>query len=125
MFVSIFRPHLYAACAKFRVKRVSACIYGTTYDRYIYENSTVRLASVGLAQARPNEVVVLQSYKLSANILNVLTHPNHVGSHYTFYMLVLFWAAAVLKFVEQSTANEVGKVIILWTLLHSESFLAC
>ena len=25
-----------------------------TYDRYIYENCTVRLASVGLAQARPN-----------------------------------------------------------------------
>ena len=71
------------------------------------------------------EVVVLQSYKLSANILNVLTHPNHVGSHYTFYMIILFWAAAVLKFVEQSTANEVGRVIILWTLLHSESFLAC
>ena len=44
MFFSIFRPHLNAACAKFRVKRVSACIYGTTYN----ENSTVVLASVGL-----------------------------------------------------------------------------
>ena len=52
----IFRPHLYPACAMFRIKRVSTCIYGMTYDRYIYiyENSTVRLASVGLAQARPN-----------------------------------------------------------------------
>ena len=27
---------MYAACKKFWVKRVSACIYGTTYDRYIY-----------------------------------------------------------------------------------------
>jgi len=26
-----------------------------TYDRYIYEKSTVQLASVGLAQARPNK----------------------------------------------------------------------
>ena len=26
---------MYAACAMFRVKRVSTCIYGTTYDRYI------------------------------------------------------------------------------------------
>ena len=32
---SIFRPHFYAACAMFRVKRVSTSIYGTTYDRYI------------------------------------------------------------------------------------------
>ena len=31
----------------------STCIYGTTYDR-LYENSTIVLASVGVAQARPN-----------------------------------------------------------------------
>ena len=53
MFFSIFRPHWYAACAKFRVKRVSACIYGTTYDRYIF-----RLASMGLAQAHPNNAPI-------------------------------------------------------------------
>ena len=37
------------------VKSVSTWIYRTTYARYIYEKSTVQLASVGLAQARPNK----------------------------------------------------------------------
>ena len=46
----------------FWVKRVSIYIYGTMYVRqiyniyiYIYEKSTVQLASVGLAQDRPNK----------------------------------------------------------------------
>ena len=50
-----------------RVKRVSTCIYGTTYIRriyiyiyiYIYEKSTVQLASMGLAQAHPNYICTL------------------------------------------------------------------
>lgn len=73
---------------------------------------------------------ILQSYKLSANILNVLTHPSHVGSHYAFE--IFFSSSAFLGcwclpflWVEQSTAHEVGRVVILWTLLHSEGCLAC
>ena len=40
-----YRPHVAHSCVNIR----------NTYNRYIiYENCTVRLASVGLAQARPN-----------------------------------------------------------------------
>ena len=55
VFFSIFRPHLNSARATFQVKRVNLYLWNM-YDRYIYiyENSTVVLASVGLAQARPN-----------------------------------------------------------------------
>ena len=33
VYFSIFCPHLYSACSMF--KRVSTCIYGMTYDRYM------------------------------------------------------------------------------------------
>ena len=57
MFFSIFRPHLNSACATFRVKRVNLHLRNDVRQIYIYkyENSTVVLASVGLAQARPND----------------------------------------------------------------------
>ena len=61
------------------VKRVSTCIYGTTYDRYkyiyiiiIYENSTVRLASVGLAQACPNKNAYLHEVKVMCHHCDLL-----------------------------------------------------
>ena len=51
-----YRPHAARGCVKLQSKHMR-----NTYDRYttiiiiiIYENCTVRLASVGLAQARPN-----------------------------------------------------------------------
>ena len=50
-----YRPHAARGCVKLQSKHIR-----NTYDRYIttiiiiYENCTVRLASVGLAQARPN-----------------------------------------------------------------------
>ena len=51
----------------------SICIYGTTYIRqiYIYEKSTVQLASVGLAQARPNYARASKTLRLST-LLHVL-----------------------------------------------------
>ena len=56
-----YRPHAARGCVKLQSKHIR-----NTYDRYttiiiiiiiiiIYENCTVRLASVGLAQARPNK----------------------------------------------------------------------
>ena len=50
-----YRPHAARGCVKLQFKHIR-----NTYDRYttiiiiIYENCTIRLASVGLAQARPN-----------------------------------------------------------------------
>ena len=52
-----YRPHAARGCVKLQSKHIR-----NTYDRYmtiiiiIYENCTVRLASVGLAQARPNYI---------------------------------------------------------------------
>ena len=53
-----------SACAIFRVKRMSICIYGMTYVRQIYEKSTVQLTSVGLAQAHPNNDVFIRNESL-------------------------------------------------------------
>ena len=57
-----YRPHAARGCVKLQSKHIR-----NTYDRYmttiiiiIYENCTVRLASVGLAQARPNYCVLCQ-----------------------------------------------------------------
>ena len=55
----IFHPHLNSACAMFRVKRVNCHLRNDVrwiIYIYIYEKSTVQLASVGLAQARPNNI---------------------------------------------------------------------
>ena len=58
-----YRPHAARGCVKLQSKHIR-----NTYDRYttiiiiiIYENCTVRLASVGLAQARPNQIYMLVS----------------------------------------------------------------
>ena len=55
-----YRPHAARGCVKLQSKHIR-----NTYDRYttiiiiIYENCTVRLANVGLAQARPNYTLQL------------------------------------------------------------------
>ena len=56
-----YRPHAARGCVKLQSKHIR-----NTYDRYttiiiiiIYENCTVRLASVGLAQARPNNTIFI------------------------------------------------------------------
>ena len=48
----IYCPHAAHGCVKLQSEQT----YGicTTDNDYIYENSIVQLASVGLAQARPN-----------------------------------------------------------------------
>ena len=93
MFFSIFCPHLYSARAMFRIKRVSISIYGTTYDTYIiiiiiiYENCTVRLASVGLAQARPNYIIGIYAHAKSCNST---TDPDYTVSYHCSSALPLF-----------------------------------
>ena len=57
-----YRPHAARGCVKLQSKHIR-----NTYDRYItiiiiYENCTVRLASVGLAQARPNNTITPPIY---------------------------------------------------------------
>ena len=37
------------------------------YNTYIYEKSTVRLTSVGLAQARPNYISAVRTYSVNAS----------------------------------------------------------
>ena len=56
VFFSIFRLHLNSACAMFRVKRVNLHLRNDVRQIiYTYENCIVRLACVGLAQARLNK----------------------------------------------------------------------
>ena len=52
VFFLIFRPHLNSACAMFRVKIVNLHLQNNVRQIYIW---TVRLASVGLAQALPKK----------------------------------------------------------------------
>ena len=115
MFFSIFFPHLYSACAMFRINRVSTYIYGTTYDRYIhvhiyiyiyiYENCTVRLASVGLGQAHPNNMycpeVVGKGYSNPARFpkQNRPVHPIVNRDHPLVRWLCTLWA----KYTEESS----------------------
>ena len=60
-----YRLHAAHGCVKLQSKHIR-----NTYDRYttiiiiIYENCTVRLASVGLAQARPNKHLQIKQHLL-------------------------------------------------------------
>ena len=50
----------------FRVKRVNLHLRNDVRQIYTYENSTARLTSVGLAQARPNQGIPPRFRKAAA-----------------------------------------------------------
>ena len=82
---SIFRPHG-SACTFLGSKECQFAFYGTTYVWqiyiyiYKYEKSTIQLASVGLAQARPNDHIC--TYGIYSSI--------HVSIHGTLLVFIHF-----------------------------------
>ena len=63
VFFSIFRLHLNLACTKFWVRIVNLHLWNDVWWIIyinIYEESTVRVASVGLTQAHPDYFCVLR-----------------------------------------------------------------
>ena len=115
---------MYPACAMFRIKRVSTCIYGTTYDRYITcGNSTVRLASVGLNVAwciySMNQTLVHQ--QLSLHQLHPVTPNSDSRSDFSAYVtshvqyLRVLSALNIMRITREYKAGE-GMLSYIFTI---------